>query len=514
MTGSGRLQLAGNGNLQLINDARIDLASGGVFDVQADGAINAGAVPGASRIALAAGATLRKSGAAGTTMVDVATFNDGLVDAQSGTLSFTADGTHTGDFNSDAVLEFAGGTQNMNGSLFTGTGVTRLAGAALNLQSASSVFNTLEWDSGTIGGIGPLNIGNTGILRTTSAGVKTFATVLDNNGGLVAVDAGTLQLTQGSNHTGSFTVGLGANLEFLSGTHTVGGTVTGAGQVTVSGATATMNNAFDVTGQTAVSAGTATFNGLTRMGSLAVTGGVLNTAALDVSGLTAFGGTGTTTLGGPANFGSMDLAAGSLGGSGNIAVAGLSTLSGGSLGAGGTFNANGGANISGPVTLDRSTVFSGSSTWSAGDISGVGLITNTGGLDINGGGQSMNNAFVNSGTVNKSAGSATTFNGSFLNSGLVRHSGGDLISGAGGYVQTGGETRLEDHTLTAASDILLNGGSLTGRGIVDANLTVNGATVAPGFSPGKITVNGDFVMDQFSILAIEIGGTNQGVDYD
>lgn len=58
--------------------------------------------------------------------------------------------------------------------------------------------------------------------------------------------------------------------------------------------------------------------------------------------------------------------------------------------------------------------------------------------------------------------------------------------------------------------LVTNNGLLAGSGIVDGNLRVANATLAPGSSPGSIEVTGNLVLDAGSILAIELGGTEPG----
>jgi hypothetical protein len=53
-------------------------------------------------------------------------------------------------------------------------------------------------------------------------------------------------------------------------------------------------------------------------------------------------------------------------------------------------------------------------------------------------------------------------------------------------------------------------GVISGSGIVNGNLEVGAATLAPGFSPGAITINGNLVLSNSSILNIELGGTGAG----
>ena len=68
-------------------------------------------------------------------------------------------------------------------------------------------------------------------------------------------------------------------------------------------------------------------------------------------------------------------------------------------------------------------------------------------------------------------------------------------------------------TVSAAQVIVNSGGTLTGDGgIIDADVVVNGGTLAPGASPGVMTIDGDLDLNGATV-EIEIGGTATG-DYD
>jgi len=106
----------------------------------------------------------------------------------------------------------------------------------------------------------------------------------------------------------------------------------------------------------------------------------------------------------------------------------------------------------------------------------------------------MNVPFTNNGIVNVNAGS------------LVFQQGMD--NGENTTINLGGGTLDPGDTL-----ILDAGDSLIGSGTLDSNL-VNAGTVSPGASPGIITVDGDYTQESLGTLAIELGGTTAGTDYD
>ena len=61
--------------------------------------------------------------------------------------------------------------------------------------------------------------------------------------------------------------------------------------------------------------------------------------------------------------------------------------------------------------------------------------------------------------------------------------------------------------------ITLAGGRLEGNGTITANVA-NSGTISPGQSAGQLSINGDLTLASTSTLQIEIGGVNQGINYD
>jgi hypothetical protein len=120
-------------------------------------------------------------------------------------------------------------------------------------------------------------------------------------------------------------------------------------------------------------------------------------------------------------------------------------------------------------------------------------------------------------TFRKSSGTGTTTIGiNFNNSGLV-----DLQTGTTTFYNfhqlAGGTTKLNGGNLgnVGGTPITYDGGTLFGSGTITGQCQNHGATINPGFSPGKITINGDFIQDSGGTLRIEIAGlTTPGVDYD
>jgi T5SS/PEP-CTERM-associated repeat protein len=80
----------------------------------------------------------------------------------------------------------------------------------------------------------------------------------------------------------------------------------------------------------------------------------------------------------------------------------------------------------------------------------------------------------------------------------------------------GGKARVGSGPLPAAVDTLavLTGGTLSGRGEVTGDVINSAGTIAPGASAGSLTVQGGFAQDAEGTLAIELGGSTAGTEYD
>jgi DNA-binding beta-propeller fold protein YncE len=83
-------------------------------------------------------------------------------------------------------------------------------------------------------------------------------------------------------------------------------------------------------------------------------------------------------------------------------------------------------------------------------------------------------------------------------------------SASNGYVQNGGETDLS-HVVILGS-VALNGGSLTGSGIIVGDVT-NNSYISPGYSTGGISILGNYTQGAQGTLVVENGGAAPG-QYD
>jgi hypothetical protein len=80
------------------------------------------------------------------------------------------------------------------------------------------------------------------------------------------------------------------------------------------------------------------------------------------------------------------------------------------------------------------------------------------------------------------------------------------VTATPGYTQTGGETDLSFIRITAP--VYLDGGVLTGFGVIEGDLINNGGFISPGHSAGVIQVTGSYSQGPSGSLLLEVGGTN------
>jgi hypothetical protein len=150
---------------------------------------------------------------------------------------------------------------------------------------------------------------------------------------------------------------------------------------------------------------------------------------------------------------------------------------------------------------------------------GASLITNDGGsiISTNGG------AIVASGggnLVGNSGGTVISNDGASI----VASGGGNVVASGGGnfqsskkmsaeavdsgFSQSGGETDLSG--VTIVGPVTLNGGTLSGTGFIQGNLTNNGGYIMPGHSAGAIAVLGNFMQGSNGTTIIEASGASGG----
>jgi hypothetical protein len=330
-----------------------------------------------------------------------------------------------------------------------------------------------------------------------SGGVGTTRiSVPFNNSGTTIVQVGKLLLQGGGNSSGIYKVPSSNTLEFGGGIHALGpGSVMDAqGTVQFSGAAAVTNNGTYQASFTDISGGRAVFN----------------TDALST----------TTKLGGI------------LAGTGTFTTTGAFTWTNT-----GTMRDGGVTEVLGPLVIHSASALSvdgrvinmaGNSIWNgAGSITMINnaVITNradatfevrndaTIGNDF----ESNPPRFVNAGAFRKTSGPGSTLcYCRFLNSGSVEVQSGTLFLPRG-YIQSAGVTLLSGGSIQMNASqnpgLELQGGLLTGSGVISARVT-NNAAISPGASAGYLAINYEYRQGPNGILNIEIGGLIARTNYD
>ncbi len=526
--------------VQLTNHGSIDIAGG---SLRLNGpSSHTGSVVGSATLEIASGAHTFGTGS----LLDVAqlTISSGSLNAGGG---FAPTNT-----------TLAGGTLTMSGAGFQTTDALTMSNGTLDGSGPLTVIGPLNWTSGFMQGSGTTVVGGPATL--SGAGVKSLRRTLVANETLVVSSPNV-----GVNQDGQILVPVGSELLLTSGsalTWIAGSTpgtisVNGTLRKANDGGTATISFApLTVTGPTMIDGGTLQLNGPASitgpvtgapgtelavassspqsfgpaanasLSTLRLTGQQVSFAApvtaqsvLVTSGSTSFNA--ATTVGDwiQQNFATI-------GGSGPITVNGSFTFTGGTLAGGSaTLDALGPASLTMGIakTIARTVRLHGPSQWSGGSLAinagGQLRIMPSASLDIAGPSLQMNwsasapGTFANEGTLRTLAGSGTTnvVGVAWTNAGVVDLNGATLrFSGAPAYVQSAGSTSVRaGRELEHSADLLINGGSLGGGGLVNADVIVGSATVAPGDGIGTLTVNGSVTLGATSTLAVTIGSAER-----
>ncbi|MDQ1591371.1 MAG: hypothetical protein QOG71_1998, partial [Pyrinomonadaceae bacterium] len=511
-TGANRVPTAGD-------NAIIDLA--GTYTVTLASAVNL--------------STLTLGASSGTQRLDTSSF--GLTLANNSTVGLRGFLIVGGTLNGAGNLDVQG-TLELRGSLNGAGAINILSGATLDINGSQPVISRTVNNSGVAvyNSTNSLVFANaafnnlaSGIFLVQSEKLifQSGGTNLFANAGALrkALGAGTLAIGLPFNNDGTVDLQTGA-LDFtVSGTS--GGQFNGA-----AGTTLSLNNQTLNAGSS-LSVPTFNLNGATN--SIAGTYNV--TTASNINGTANFTGNvvnvgNTLTVAGAANFNSNNVAAqtvtvdGTLGGSASVSPTATGTFNfHGTLAGTGTTDIPAGAtlNLDGnqPV-LSRTLNNAGTAVFNPGNsvVFMNGTFNNLAGavfnvqadkpLFQNGG----TNLFANAGTLRKLAGAgATAVNVPFSNSGTIESKSGTLAFGQT-FTQTAGVTRLDGGNLQAATLLDIQNGTLTGAGTITGNVQ-NAGTLAPGLaSAGVINITGNYTQTAAATLAIEIGGTTAGTQYD
>ncbi len=451
----GTISWTGTGSLLAGDGARILNQSGALFDLKSDATL--GFTGGGNAPALTNAGTFRKSAGTGTSTVALTGFTtSGLVDVQSGTLSFTSAVTSNGGTftaaASDAIL-FSGGQTFNTGTSFTGAGAIRITGGSTtvagtiaagglefaggDLSGSATIGGTMAWTAGTWRAADILTFSSGSTLGISGAADKNLVRgdgngsggrVLRTAGTVIWSDAGRIVGNDGAGidvlaggvfemrNDASFVFGGGGNVPSLVNAGTVR-------KIASSGTTLFESVAFTNNGRLELGSGSLSLTGQAGLANNGVVEVVAGTLTSSASGMTSTGGSFGVLSGAQLRYtgGTNTMVNSSFTGAGLTEVAGGTLLVSGSTLAG-NFQLSSGA-VGGAGTF---TVMSGGAfTWSGGALTGTGtLAVATGGsLQISG---ELAKLF-NRGDGNGSGGRIIT------NAGTTTWSGpGSILGGDGG----------------------------------------------------------------------------------
>ncbi|MGA2557952.1 MAG: hypothetical protein ABSG04_16905, partial [Verrucomicrobiota bacterium] len=342
-----------------------------------------------------------------------------------------------------------------------------------------------------------------------ASGTTTLNAAFVNTGD-VQVQSGTVDLTGGGSASGTFEVSANATLQFGGSTYTLSpaSSVTGAGSAIFGGGTVNASGTYNLTGTNTFSGATVTFAGNYTITGQPVTlsSGTVNFNAggtVNLTGLTMSGGTLGGTVPVPVN-GPFSWSSGYINNTGGVTLNGTSSLNGAG---------NNSMQLYGPL------INAGALTWSG---SGANLYINGGTLTNLAAGTITITADVSSatsGTIGNAgllrktgASGTTTLNAAFVNTGDVQVQSGTVSFGSV-FIQNAGQTVLNGGNFAFSQVAQLRGGILSGTGTITGSVS-NNAAIGTGSSPGLLTISGNYSEGANAHLAIKLGGTLAGANYD
>ena len=405
--------------------------------------------------------SLVKSGGTGISSIDVPFINSGTIDAQTGTMRFTAGGT----FNAGSVFSGAGIVEVASNAAFNG-GFTSanldLAGGTFT-GTGAALTGTADWLGGSFTGDWTVTSGSTLTVLTGTnkfLGAGSFA-----NAGTVNWDDGTIFLGGAAAVTNSG--------NWLASSDRTVTTTTGGGSLTNAGT-------FAKTGGTGI---TTVDVGFTNTGSVdAQTGTIRFTSGSTFNAGSAFAGAGIVEIASNATFNggfttaNLDFAGGTYTGD-------AAALTGSADWFAGTFT--GGWTVNDGSAL---TIRSGSNRFfGAGTFINDGAVTWTDGTLFLGGGAAVTNSGDWLATTDRTL-TTTTGGGSFFNTGTFTKAGTGGVTAIDVGTTNSGTFDAQTGTIRfAAASIFNDGTAFTGAGIneVATNAAFNG-----GFTSANLDLTG------------------------
>ncbi len=543
MINSNRVVHNGSGALGIFAGSDFYNGAGAVYDFQTDADINWGAGGGGwPEFHNLPGSIFRKSGGTGTTEVSIVFNSQGaLIEIQTGTFHIGYEGVSsdtTYSVSSGAILnntpEYANtyawaGRQSGSGNgqiILTNKNID-LSGTPVALSFPSNLF---RWSGGNING-GVLN--NEGVIHLDGAATKNLKGTLNNSnrieqsgtggfdiywlGGSVNNAAGAVYNIQGDggitddagdfNNYGTLRKSAGA------GTATVGCDFNNAGSIEVSSGTLCISGAGNRTGTTYTVAG----------------GAVLDLSRRSGTSWAYYYGVQSATGGGQVLVTNQGFYIADAGGAFNFPT-NCFQWSGGYLTGGGLTNL-GVIHLVGPNEKKVSNFENRGQVLQQGDgnfaIHQDSVMRNCSGAvfeiktDADFTEQVLMPSFYNdpSGMVRKVLGTGTSsVRAAFYNSGIVDIRSGTLdfpqiVSFGYSYTQTAGVTRLWGGNMSAADGINIQGGTLTGTGMLSGDV-VNNGIIAPGNTTGTLYGIDGLDLGASSELQFSLGGPAAGLEYD
>ncbi len=444
------------------------------------------------------------------------------------------------------------GLVNNHGIVIASDGTLTLNGGTLSADNVVS-SGTFEFLSGLLRSGGDLRLG-TGSFLGTSLALNTNSRLSIENDSVLTIDAGStltmdggyLNLSEGLVANGDFVFNSGevfiSRVGVISTTENTPELVIGSSPGAMNDLNLGLAADLRVDGEIVVEAGS----------TLVIGGGSVRANAIDNAGAVSLLSGGLTLRDldiGTADVGTVDEALGALGA--NVVLGANTTLTvqnfntradanlvlnGGVLDVGSwrtkdgalTFNAGhirmssenlylGGASastafgdnvaLSTDRTLDvggRLVVAAGGRVTSTGGAQKFGQVVNDGTIAVSGGeitiskGWSSNGSFVNNSVVNIDAGTLRVNEIVATTNGVT-----SPVPAATEYLQTAGRTRVNGTLI--ANDVVIQGGTLMGVGVVDGNVLVEGGQINPGNSPGALEITGDLVLTDAGTLHFEVG---------
>jgi hypothetical protein len=492
-----------------------------VSDAEAVGTLTMNGTSGTQTLNITSGGTLSINSASTGSANAVVTVTGGTLNG-TGSLALAGPLDWTGGTISSGVLFGGGGFSSgglyLDGGMLTNDGVLNWSNNAVLFQGNGSFFTNLPaatitvsntfgtyWDYGGYSGFpaGSHVFGNGGTITVDATGTLTMYNENFVNAGTLNVNSGTLSLSGGTNvDSGPVNVVTGATLE-LGGadTFTAASSISGAGNLLVSGGTVALNSGLGLTGGWTFSGGATTITGPDSAG-------LFNSTTITVSGgAVNFNGSGTLA---PLV---LAVSSGTLAGSQSLVAATFNwtggTISLGVWFAGGGFSSGGLYLDGGMLTNDgvlnwsnNAVLYQGNGSFFTNLPAATITVSNTFGTYWDYGGYSGfpagSHVFGNGGTITVDAtGTLTMYNENFVNAGTLNVNSGTLSLNGGTNVDSGPVNVVAGATLElGGADTFTAASSINGAG----NLLVSGGTAALNsglgltgfwtFSGGTTTITG------------------------